>query len=1397
MGNRSYLKLIFVSVAILIGSFAFAQSGGVKYVSPQGSDSNDGSKANPFKTVQKAVSVDAEQIKLLSGTYYEHVQIDNLKRTATNPLIISADEQGTVLFEGVKTFTYNWQPYADNNNIYVSDVPEDIWQLFVDGSMMLNARWPNADNPFEDFDNSSWWDRYKSWCKADGDYSGFEKTDNTTYRGWLRENGAQNMAATGIDFNGKVAVLNVNSMETYAGIIKNHTAGTNDFEYELHPDVISGINDKVAGVIHKNRVHAYFFFENGLDLLDVPGEWYYDKTAKKVYIYPPEGVDINSVEVRAKTQDYAFEVTNSEYVYLKGVNFFGTTVKFEEIKFSKIEDCNFMYASYSKRILDDIDEIEHTQMVMLTKPDKDNPQSNPPTGNLFINNEVAFTDGMAFHMTRGIYDTIYNNYFHHIDISGTRGGSIGVDYRGGFYTAFIRNTFEKGGASAATKSANYPYNKLNRLSQWGYIQDDGVAFQVANGGQIGSISTQNWIHNSIKAGLRFDGPEDTDPMIRKVMIEGTFVRNVVWNNPLGYMVKGDHHRVYNNVAFNNSATGAKILGSTYHENGNTHTVTRNNVMEDMSGTRDGTQYTDPVPGIVDHNWLSNLLENNIKKVLRDPDNFDFRPKEGSELVDRGAEIPAENLPVTGTPIPDFTTEFKVGDSVDMGAYEYGCTNYWIPGRMQPVASTPIPPNGTTTAMTDVDLMWLKAYKSTNNRVYFGESANNMEMVAEQANNIYNPGDLNSSKEYFWRVDCFVNGEWKKGEVWSFIPNGKAYKECGIRSSVSYEFSTPNGMEDYNSVPFKHDASFAGEIHLLSDKLLIMTDAPKDSAIWNGNGFRATVNAKVRPYPFIAFEYYAPDRETDFDYAVQIMNSGKKTPRSKSKNTLTPSQDGFKTAIINISSIIDAWDEKYSADFDWHYLELLHMTVSPEGGWVYAEDGDLWMDNFHVGFKAIKDSLKSPKVVGQNDITMKSTGAYALSYDDLQIEATFDGGSYAWPLCEAGNPDWELVIGEGENYVLLNGNIVTDSDFGGELSIPVKITATDYESEVFQVKINVENKQGSDASLIDLLYDKTSVEGFNAAIFDYSVELPNATETIPVVSYQVSDTNSFVDIMQATELPGTAIVKVTSQDSLVVNSYTLSFIVADALSADATLKSISINNVLISDFSNNVFTYTNELPFGTTEIPQVSGETTDVKAVVNVKQAEQLPGSATITVTAEDTITILEYTVNFTIATEDTYTVTFEVKNKDAEPVEGLSVNFNDDIKETTASGIALFENVSNMNQSPFSITGSESYKVYNDYVSVDGDNVEVQVVLEDVEQTSINEKKEALNFYPNPANQVIYLPNYNEITSLSVCDLQGKVLMKIDNPELEVNISELEKGIYIIIAKNSAGLTWVDRLILE
>lgn len=1032
------------------------------------------------------------------GVYYENVLINEVIATAENPLIIKANPGDHVLFEGTKNIDATWTQLESGSNIYKSsNIDHDIWQLFVNGTMQINARWPNADHPFEDFENSSWWSRNETWCRADPENSGFSidlnnPRDNSLKKGWLTDNGARDMAGQGVDFNGKIAVLNVNSMSTFAGDIRNYD-GESYIEYVLNEEVLNGIRkESGAATIHGNRKHAFYFFENGLDLLDVPGEWYYDQGDPNItndgviYVYPRPGVNINQTDIKGKTQSYAFEVTNSNHVYIDGINFFATTVKFEDCKYSKVEHCVMDYASYSKRMLGDTGNIDRTLMNTSTNAKNTYLLPEAITQNEFNHNEVRFTDGMGLEMLRGVKDVISNNYFHHIDISGTEGGSIGIDFRGGYYQKFIRNTFEKGGASAATKGGNFPINKLNRLTDWGYLQDDGVAFQMGGGSQIGSITMQNWIYNSIKSGMRFDGGENSDPYIAMDMLQGTMVRNVVWNNPLGYMVKGDDHRVYNNVAFNNSATGAKILNSAEHENANKRTISRNNLMQDWSGDRRGNQFTHAVPGIVDHNWLPASYNGNVFEVLRDPENFDFRPK-NNLLIDQGIEIPAEvfhndeltrlGIPQTGAENPDFTIDFNQGDAPDIGAYEANDLNYWIPGRQLDKATVPIPPNNTTTAQLDCDLMWLPAYNTISNKVYFGTTSGNLALVSTQENNIHILNNLDPSLTYYWRIDCLVGNDWIQGEEWQFIPGGAPYRDCGDRTSFEQTFDTPLGSEDYNSAPWIVDPAGENiEVHLITDEMQILPDY-----ITPGKGDYMQPEIKIDPtiYPFMKMDYYAKNRETDFRIRFQIKDYiGTSSAANKSNYTFEPSTEGYSSKIFNISDALTNFKEKLaSRSTPLVYVEIpsFIITVNPGDSWTAIDDGALYIDNFKLGFSAIKEQLSNPVINGQNELTASVGSPLKLSTYDLSISAMYDGVSYPWPSCETFNNNWDFVIKNGDGYDLSDDVIRAHNGYEN-IQVPVALIIDGIDTEPYLLNITVEDATNH-------LGTQLAYDGFNSCIFN--------------------------------------------------------------------------------------------------------------------------------------------------------------------------------------------------------------------------------------------------------------------------------------------------------------------------
>ncbi len=112
--------------------------------------------------------------------------------------------------------------------------------------------------------------------------------------------------------------------------------------------------------------------------------------------------------------------------------------------------------------------------------------------------------------------------------------------------------------------------------------------------------------------------------------------------------------------------------------------------------------------------------------------------------------------------------------------------------------------------------------------------------------------------------------------------------------------------------------------------------------------------------------------------------------------------------------------------------------------------------------------------------------------------------------------------------------------------------------------------GADAFLSDLQVNGTTVNGFSATTYAYTVGIPAGFTGVPQLSAVTNDSNATKVITQATGVPGTATVVVTSQNSSVTKTYTVNYVVMGPTFAAPTPPSRNASDV-ISLFSN---AYTN-------------------------------------------------------------------------------------------------------------------------------------------------------------------------------------------------------------------------------
>ncbi len=611
------------------------------YVSKSyGNNNNDGkSIASPFKTIAKAASVmtAGDVCYIREGSYHETITMNNQSGSQGAPIVFTRYNNERVILDGTLPVDTSWTVHS--GNIHKIKLPFTPWQLFVGGQEQVMARWPNAK-----FSDESIWDNDNHWAKGTIDDDENAYSNGTMIDApYTNDQGESiNLSAQGFDLdqNNKeaIAILNTGSFRTWSRKVTSHSGGT--FNYANTP----GWKTK----------HHYYYLEGRLEFLDSAGEWFFDTADSTLYLWPENNANPKNLDIRGKVQSYAFNITASEYIHIKNLEFFATTVYFYNGDNSLIYGSNFMYPSCSKRMLRVVD--TQPELTLFTSGSKDN-----------IIRKSAFrnTDGSVIEMWGGD-NMIDSCYFNNIDYSVADNSSIMLTIRmNGSDNVFSHNTIHKTGASATVKVGNSGIVEYNNLYDTGHLQSDGSMIQFTEAEQDGAICRYNWLHDSEKYGARFDHSGSADG------VNGLMHHNVAWNCLSGgIMVKGNNHKIYNNTVINSGQKNDIIvlkIGSNDHSG----TIVKNNVAMKIANHRANDVEIDF--GSYSNNWNGYKETASVTAILSDTSAKDFSPKSGSSIID------------AGTVISGITDGYQ-GSSPDMGAYESGAIS-WTAGHGWDVNST--------------------------------------------------------------------------------------------------------------------------------------------------------------------------------------------------------------------------------------------------------------------------------------------------------------------------------------------------------------------------------------------------------------------------------------------------------------------------------------------------------------------------------------------------------------------------------------------------------------------------------------------------------------------------------------------------------------------------------------
>ena len=193
------------------------------------------------------------------------------------------------------------------------------------------------------------------------------------------------------------------------------------------------------------------------------------------------------------------------------------------------------------------------------------------------------------------------------------------------------------------------------------------------------------------------------------------------------------------------------------------------------------------------------------------------------------------------------------------------------------------------------------------------------------------------------------------------------------------------------------------------------------------------------------------------------------------------------------------------------------------------------------------------------------------------------------------------------------------------------------------KIKFVSAASNNARLADIQVNGSNINGFNAYLNTYNVQLPYGTTEVPVVTASAQDGGATITITQATSTTGTATIHVVAADGTTTNTYTLHFSVAQL--SDNTLQAIYFDGELVPGFTPTKNNYTISLPLGTTTTPTITW------------QSAYADGAQTITLTKNTLDEGAQITVSAPAAPSTrTYKLTYKIEASSYAYLAGISLD---------------------------------------------------------------------------------------------------------------------------------------------
>lgn len=613
-------RILLLALAFGLGTEIHAAE---MHVAPDGKNTATGAADAPLRTIQAALdrAAPGDSLIIHTGTYREAAVVTR-GGLPNRPVRIKAAQGERVVIDGTEPVAGRWR--AGKDGTWSTKVTGPVEQVFLDGAMLVEARWPNMRFPADLWKRSCW------AAAAPGSDKGLMVDSK--------------LAETGVDWTGANAMLNVShQFWTWTCPVIRHEAGAERFTYDVSK--ASGMRDATGHIRYDDD---YYYLFGMRAALDVPGEWFHDAAAGRLHVIPPDGQPVGRLTVRIKRRNFGLTLRDVKHVEVHGLHFFGCAFRIDG-DHCTIADCHATFPSYNR--------------IVVERQGRGSPCATlAGDDNRLERSSLAFASGNGLSV-RGDRNSVDNNLIHDVCWSGS------LDYAAirvtGQENVIRRNTVFNSGNLLISHGGGPNVIELNHVHDGGWACRDLSMVYSVTPRAGGSVVRRNWVHGChaphLAMGIRADDKS------RDITIHHNVVWGCGWE---GVVCKGDRHRVFHNTVFDNGRSDLLLYVGPEQDKDwqkqwkaiadqNANSMIYNNAVQSMCGNR---QHPEVRPG---GEKVGNFEADDLKQHLRAPDRLDFRPKPRSPLVDRGRPVPGHAIPFHGK-------------AADAGAYELG-GEYWVPG----------------------------------------------------------------------------------------------------------------------------------------------------------------------------------------------------------------------------------------------------------------------------------------------------------------------------------------------------------------------------------------------------------------------------------------------------------------------------------------------------------------------------------------------------------------------------------------------------------------------------------------------------------------------------------------------------------------------------------------------